>query len=120
MAKDGAYTLSIVDEYMLAGALSVANGMLPTVFKAISYFERYENEQTTMTINIVRMFFMRIGTIYAVSLALYVELELASTQSPPSSPGLWGVQQECCDGGDETPGRSERALDIPTINVENI
>lgn len=98
MAKDGAYTLSIVDEYMLAGALSVANGMLPTVFKAISYFERYENEQTTMTINIVRMFFMRIGTIYAVSLALYVELELASTQSPPSSPGLWGVQQECCAG----------------------
>ena len=41
---------------------------------------------------------MRIGTIYAVSLALYIELELGKSQFPPSKPELWGVQQECCAG----------------------
>ena len=46
LAKEGLHTLSIVDEYMLAGVLALVNGSLPTMFNVIAYFENYENEQT--------------------------------------------------------------------------
>ena len=56
--------------------MAAANVVLPLIFKVIGVFERYERQDTAMTVEIIRSFFMRIGTIYAVCLALLVLLRL--------------------------------------------
>jgi hypothetical protein len=89
--------LGLIDEFLLSGSLSAINGALPQVWGQVGKLEKYEREDTEVTVSIVRSFFMRLGTIWAISLAMYTQLKLSQPQYPESN-GLWGVQQDCCAG----------------------
>lgn len=97
-ARENGSDLGLVDEYMLAGTLAAANVVLPLIFAALASFEQYKAGDEITMIMVGRMFVMRIGTIYAVCMALYVELKLNQKHFPPTHQRLWGVQQDCCAG----------------------
>ena len=90
--------MGLFDEYKLSGTLAVANAVMPLLFKVIGFTERYDRQDAAMTVEITRSFFMRIGSIYAIFVALYSNLDLEKPQFPESKAELWGVSQDCCAG----------------------
>ena len=97
-ARETGTELTIVNEFMLSGTLAFANVALPAIFQFVASFEKYKEGDELTTILVTRMFIMRIGTIYAICMALYVELKLNQLHQPTVHQKLWGVQQDCCAG----------------------